>query len=85
MSDDPIGWLRQAVDCLIELHDDDPGVDIEAVQTKIHDCVAKYEAHFIAYGHQAIGAARIRLADAFMDRVRDITPLSRDIYEEITL
>jgi hypothetical protein len=31
MSDDPIGRLRQAVDCLIEAHDDDPGADIEAI------------------------------------------------------
>jgi hypothetical protein len=84
MSDDPIGWLRQAVDCLTEVHADDPGAGIEAVQTKVHDCVVKYEAHYIPFGDRAIDAARIRLAEAFMDQVQD-TPLSRDMYEEIKL
>jgi hypothetical protein len=75
MSDHPTGWLRQAVDCLIDLHDDDPGADIEAIQTKVHDCVTKYEAHYIPFGHHAIEAARTRLAEAFMNWVRDDTPL----------
>ena len=35
MSDEPIGWLQQAVDCLIEVHGDDPGTDIKAIQTKV--------------------------------------------------
>ena len=34
MIDDPIDWLRQAVDYLVEVHADNPGADIEAVQTK---------------------------------------------------
>jgi hypothetical protein len=84
MSDDPVDWLRQAVDCLIEMHADDPGADIEAVQTKVHDCFAKYEAHYIPFGDRAIEEARTRLAEAFMDQVPD-TNLSRDMYDEIRL
>jgi hypothetical protein len=85
MSDNPTGWLQQAVDRLIEVIDDDPGADIEAVQNKVRDCVVKYEAHYTPFGHHAIEAARTRLAEAFISQVRDDTPLSRDMYEEITL
>ena len=83
MSDDPVGWLRQAVDCLIEVHNDDPGADIEAIQAEVYDCVARYEAHYIPFGHRAVEEARARLADAFMDQVPDNTPLSRGIYPVI--
>ena len=83
MSDEPIGWLQQAVDCLIEVHGDEPDMDIKAIQTKVHDCVAKYEAHYIPFGHRAVEEARARLADAFMDQVRDNTSLSRDMYPVI--
>jgi hypothetical protein len=46
--------------------------------------VAKYEAHHIPFGRRAVEEARTRLADAFMDQIGDNTPLSRDMYEEIT-
>jgi hypothetical protein len=84
MIDDPIDWLRQAVDYLVEVHADNPGADIEAVQTKVQDCVVKYEARYVPFGERAIEEARIRLAEAFLDKVQD-AHLSRDIYEEIRL
>jgi hypothetical protein len=42
------------------------------------------KAHHIPFGRRAVEEARTRLADAFMDQIGDNTPLSRDMYEEIT-
>jgi hypothetical protein len=75
--------LDEAVDCLVKAYDANRNTGIDAIRAKVRGCAEQYEIHFAGAGGDAIARARIKLADAFINRVQD-SPLSLDISEEIT-